>query len=252
MAGSATKGSRTPALQKNLSRRVSFNEASLKAHDRPPPPSTAADSDSESQTDITGDRRRRGCHSLCNSCCAWTSLIIGVVLILFILLGGIYFAFLQSNLPEVRLQRLDVNKVDVDGDTVVTADFEIHLNVTNGSGKIELHYSKLTAAVSSAGVEFGDLKLADLHQNPHTTTDMKVHSVIRKKAVEEAAAQDLDENASKRVLVIDVVVKGHIDFFVGGKRMNGLPFKIDCHSIDQTEIDDGHAPRCNTKLSPLG
>ncbi|KAI3461738.1 hypothetical protein Pfo_018401 [Paulownia fortunei] len=252
MAGSASKGSRTP-LQKNLSRRVSFNEATLtKAQDRPKPPSDHYDSsDTESQSE---GRPRRGCLSLCNSCCAWISLIIGILLILFLLLGGIYFAFLQSNLPEVRLQRLDVYRVDVyntDKDTVVVADIEVRLNTTNGSGKIELGYSSMTASISSAGVDFGEVKLAGMRQHPHTTTDLKVRPAMKKLSVEEAAAKELQDNARIHMLVVDVVVKGEIDFFVGGKRMNGFPFKIDCHSIDQSEIDDGHAPKCNTKMTPL-
>ncbi|KAL6576942.1 hypothetical protein OROMI_011218 [Orobanche minor] len=257
MAGSSSKSHRPPppALQKNLSRRVSFNEATLtnKAQGRPRPPPSVDSIDSESQVSDSGGIRRRhhgGCLSLCGSCCAWTSITTAVLLTLFFLLGGVYFAFLQSNLPEVRLQRLDVGKIEVDGDTV-SADFVVLLNATNGSGKIELRYSRLIVVMSSAGVDFGQVKLADMDQQPHTTTEIRFQSVIKKVAVEEAAAKDLQENAAKRLLVINVVVKGHIDFFFGGKRMNGLSFKIDCHNIDQTEIDDGHAPRCNTKLSPL-
>ncbi|KAL6563569.1 hypothetical protein OROGR_002528 [Orobanche gracilis] len=258
MAGSSSKTHLPPppALQKNLSRRVSFNEATLsnKAQGCPRPPPSVDSIDSESQVSDSGGFGRRhrggGCLSLCGSCCAWTSITAAVLLTLLFLLGGVYFAFLQSNLPEVRLQRLDVGKIEIEGDTV-SADFIVLLNATNGSGKIELRYSRLIVAMSSAGVDLGQVKLADIDQQPHATTEIRVQSVTKKLAVEEAAAKDLQDNATKRLLVINVVVKGHIDFFFGGKRMNGMSFKIDCHNIDQTEIDDGHAPRCNSKLSPL-
>lgn len=247
MAGSASRGSRLP-LQKSLSRRVSFNEATLaRANDR-----LHDDSDTESQT---GGRHRRRCGSICTSCCVWISLIIGILVILLILLGGIYYAFLQSNLPEVRLHRLDVNQLDyvtTNADTLLTADFEVRLNITNGSGKIELMFSSMTASMSSAGVDFGDVKLEDMHQTPHNSTSLKVRAVLNKVAVEEAAAIELRDNARVQMLVIDVSVRGQMDFFVGGKKMNGgFPFKIECRSIDQSEIDNGHAPKCNSQLTPL-
>ncbi|KAL7081886.1 hypothetical protein ACP275_14G066600 [Erythranthe tilingii] len=256
-ADSAPKGSRLP-LQKSLSRRVSFNENTLPKppdHRRPRPPSTAGDYDSDTESQTNARSRRRGCGPLCNSCCAWTSLTVGILLILFLLLGGIYFAFLQSNLPEVRLQRLDINALAVNttaaGDTLLTADFEVRLNATNGSGNIELGYSSMTATISSAGVNFGEVRIADMRQPPHTTTELDVRAATANMVVEDAAADELQDNTRMHVLVVDVVVKGQINFYVGGKRMNGFPFKIDCHSIDQSEIDDGHAPKCNTQMSPL-
>ncbi|KAL3616248.1 hypothetical protein CASFOL_039638 [Castilleja foliolosa] len=256
MAGSSSKSRQPPppALQKSLSRRVSFNEATLKtkAHNRPvrPPPSIDSCIDTESQISTSIDRttRRRGG---CSSCCACTSIIIAVLVTLFLLIGGIFFAFLQSNLPEVRLQRLDVNQLVVNGETLVAGDFEVRLNATNDSGKVELGYRGLKAALSSAGVELGNVHVEDMNQQPQNTTEIKIRWVVKNLVVEEAAGKDLLDNNGKRMLVISVVVKGHVDLFFGGKRLSGVPFKIDCHSIDQTEIDDGHAPKCNTSLSPL-
>lgn len=246
---------RTP-LQKSLSRRVSFNEATLaRAHPPNPPSSVGASSDYSDYESQNNAHPRRACGPRFNSCCAWTSLIVGILIILFLLLGGIYFAFLQSNLPQVRLQRLDVWQLMVNttsaGDTVLTANLEVHLNVTNGSGKIALGYRSMVATVSSGGIDLNAVKLGDMRQAPHATTEMNVSTGAWGMAVEEGAAAELEDNANRQMLVIDVVVKGVIDFLMGGNRMNTLPFKIDCYSIDQTEIDDGHAPKCNTKLTPI-
>ncbi|KAL3649215.1 hypothetical protein CASFOL_005618 [Castilleja foliolosa] len=238
-----------PALQKSLSRRVSFNEATFKNARpvRPPPSEYSIDTESQN-SDHFG--RRRGCLSACSSCCACTSIIIAVLVTLILLLGGIFFAFVQSNLPEVRLHRLDVNELEVNGDTL-SANFEVRLNATNDSGTTELGYRGLTAAISSAGVKLGYVQLADMHQQPHNTTDIRVRSVVKNMTVEEAAGKELLDDNEKRLLVIDLVVRGHMDFYFGGRRLSGLPFKIDCHSIDQSEIDNGRAPKCNTNLSPL-
>ncbi|PIN05974.1 hypothetical protein CDL12_21481 [Handroanthus impetiginosus] len=248
MSGSAPKGNRTP-LQKSLSRRVSFNEATIsKAHDRRTPPLADDDSDTESRS------RRRGCGPRCNSCCAWTSLILGILLLLLLLVGGIYFAFLQSNLPEVHLHRLDIYTIDVvntNNDTLLTADFEVRINATNGSDRIELGFRSMTASMSSAGIDFGDVKIGDLHQLPRMSTDMKIRAAVKNASVEEAAAKELQDNVKERMLVINVVIKGHIDFFLGGKKMNGFPFKIDCSQMDQSVIDNGNSPKCNAKMSPL-
>lgn len=124
MAGFASNtASKSPAPQRSLSRRVSFNEATITKHQ------TFSDdgSDAEAQQ---GLGPRKGCASFCNSCCAWTSFIVGIVFLLVLLVGGVYFTFLQSNMPEVRLRRLDVyalNVTNTDNDTLLTADFEVTL-----------------------------------------------------------------------------------------------------------------------------
>ncbi|KAK4440910.1 hypothetical protein Salat_0425900 [Sesamum alatum] len=230
MAGSATRN----RLPKSASRRVTA---------------------SQDDFDTEHGRRKCGCSSICSSCCAWVSLIIGTVALLFLLCAGIIFAFLQSNLPEVRLQRLDVNKLqaeDKNQETLLSASFEVKLNVTNGSGRMELAYSGMTATMMSAGFNFDNVELNDMRQAPHTTTDIYVKTSAKREVVDEATAQELKDKSKVHVLVITVGIKGRIDFYSSGSKMISLPFKIDCHSIDQSEIDNGHAPKCNTRLTPLG
>ncbi|CAA0820639.1 Unknown protein [Striga hermonthica] len=256
MAGPSSKPHRPPpALQKSLSRRVSFNESTItggKPHARPPISDFDAESQFSSAASAGGGGATRRRNRFCGSCCACFSIAAAVLLAVALLGGGIYFAFLQSNLPEVRFQRLDVSNITIDGETLMAASFDARLNATNGSGRVELRYVEMTAEVSSEGIEFPGVRLPDLRQSPHGTSEIRVRAAARRMVVEEAAGKDLKEKATMRVLVVSVVVRGHISYHFGGRQIDGLPFKIDCHSIDQTEIDSGHAPRCNTKLSPIG
>ncbi|KAG8371589.1 hypothetical protein BUALT_Bualt13G0103700 [Buddleja alternifolia] len=234
------------ALHKNLSRRVSFNEATL-AKPLPPP-----DDDSDTESQNSRSRCACACGALFSSCCACVSIIIGVLIFLGLLVGGVYYALLQSSLPEVRLHRLDVYKLNVtnaNDNTLLTTDIEIRLNTTNGNGKIGLAYGGMTASLSSEGVNLGYIKLPAMRQKPHTSTDLKVRTALNRAMVEEAAATELVDKLNKNLMVIDAMLKGHIDFYLGGRKFNGFGFKVKCHSIDQSEIDNGHAPKCNSKMT---
>lgn len=225
------------ALQKSLSRRVSFNEASLRRRH---------DSDTEAQSDS------RHCGSICSTCCFWLSLLLGLLLFVLIIIGSMYYAFLRSNIPDVRLQRLDVFRIDVvstNTDTLLSADFVVFLNATNENGKAELVYSSMTATMSSAGIDFGKFKMEDVIEPPLSSTTLTVPASIRNLTVEDAAANELQEIGKMRKLVVDVHVRGKIGVFVGGKRIIGFPFMIECGRIDQTEIEAGHAPRCISQLT---
>lgn len=250
MAAGQVSNNGPKPLQRNLSRRVSFNEATLARSQEPPKPPLAPEFiDTEAQVSV-----RPRCNACCNSCCACTSLILAAVLLLAILVGGVYFTFLQSNLPEVRLHRLDVYYLgvnDTDTDTLVTTDFEVRLNFTNNNSKIKLSYSQMSASLSSEGVDLGTVKIPAISQEPSSSADVKARTWMRKMSAEEAVADDLRDNSLRHLMVIDVVLNGHIDFLVNGNRMNGFPFKVSCRSIDQSEIDNGHAPKCADQMTPI-
>ncbi|XP_073148312.1 uncharacterized protein [Henckelia pumila] len=237
-------------LQRNLSRRVSFNEATLARSQEPPkPPAEPEFIDTEAQV-----VSRPPYSACCNSCCAWTSLVLAVLLLLSILVGGVYFAFLQSNLPQVRLHRLDVYYLEVnntDTDTFLTSDLEVRLNFTNDNSKIKLSYSRMTASLTAEGVDLGTVTVPAITQEPSSSADVRARTWMRKTSAEEAVAEDLRDNSLKHLMVIDVVLKGHIDFLVNGNKMNGFPIKVSCRSIDQSEIDNGHAPKCGVQMTPL-
>jgi len=231
------------SFQKNLSRRVSFNESTL-AKSRAEPYGG----------DLEGQGEKGRCGSRFNMCCACGSLIVGVVLLFILLIGGIYFLFLQSNLPHFQVQRIDIVKLMINeskDDTFLTSEFNIHLNATNKNGKIELVYSHMHAEVSSEGAELGKMQLKDFTQKPSTTAEVKVHTSVKDIEVEDADAQDLEDKSKVHQLLMDIVLRGHIDFLLHGQKMNGFPFRVLCKSIYQGDVDNGHLPSCNVKMSPL-
>lgn len=244
------------ALQKSFSRRVSFKEDKII-----PVKVRRCDYDSDHGTDIESRRRRaseevRGRIEgpVWNSCCFWISIAIGLLLFLIILLGGIYYGFLKSHLPSVRILRLDVSRINVvpaNKDAAVTADLAVLLEVANGEDETELIYRNMIASVVASGVQFGVVRLADMRQPPANATHLVVAGVVKGVVMDDWAARDLRSSAETHVLMIDVNVKGRIDMVVGGKKMHGFPFRIECRSVNQTTIDGGWAPGCSTQLSPL-
>ncbi|CAA2966228.1 Hypothetical predicted protein [Olea europaea subsp. europaea] len=243
-SGAAANRNHQQSFQKNLSRRVSFNESTL-AKSRVEPYGG----------DLEGQAEKGRCGSRFNMCCACGSLIIGVFLLFILLIGGLYFAFLQSNLPHFHVQRIDVVKLYVNEsktDTFLTSEFNIRLNASNINDKIELIYSDMHVEVSSEGVDLGKMRLKDFTQKPSTTAEVKVHTSVKDKEVEDADGKDLEDESHVHQLLMDIVLRGHIDFSLHGKKlMNGFPFKVLCNSVYQGDIDNGHPSSCNVKMSPL-
>lgn len=249
MVASAAKPSKNggknhqQSFQKNLSRRVSFNESSLSKSRAEP-----------YGGDLGGQGEKGKCGSRFNMCCACGSLIVGVALLFILLICGIYFVFLQSNLPHFHVQRIDVVKLKINeskDDTFLTSEFNIYLNATNKNGKIVLVYSHVHVEVSSEGVDLGKMHLKDFTQKPSTTAEVKVHTSVKDIEVEDADAQDLEDKSKVHQLLMDIILRGHIDFLLHGKKMNGFPFRVLCKSIYQGDVDSGHFPSCNVKMSPL-
>jgi len=243
-SGAAANRNHQQSFQKNLSRRVSFNESTL-AKSRLEPYGG----------DLEGQGKKGRCGSRFNMCCACGSLIVGVFLLFILLIGGIYFAFLQSNLPHFHIQRIDIVKLYVNeskADTFLTSEFDIRLNASNKNGKFELIYSDMHVEVSSEGVDLGKMKLKDFTQKPSATAEVKVHTSVKDKEVEDADGKDLEDKSKVHQLLMDIVLRGHIDFLLHGKKLlNGFPFKVLCKSIYEGDIDNGHPPSCNVKMSPV-
>lgn len=212
-----------PARQKSFSRRVSFNEDTIL------PPKERRREYSASDIESRIPVNRRGCR-ICGPFCFWISVVLGLLLFLLLICGGLYYGFFKSHMPEVRLHRIDV----------ATANLTVLLNATNGGEKTGLIYSRMIASVAASGVQFGAVRLADVRQPPRNSTLLEVAE-----GMEDAAHGKAEAHA----LVIDVNVRGRIDVILSGRKMHGFPFKIECRSINQSEIDAGRAPPCRFQLS---
>ncbi|CAH1433077.1 unnamed protein product [Lactuca virosa] len=76
----------------------------------------------------------------------WVSFLIWTIVIFSLIFGIAFFAFVRSNLPDVKVHRLDVYKLDViqpknkNKDTQLAIDVELFVNVTNNNKKVTLVY----------------------------------------------------------------------------------------------------------------
>ncbi|CAI9107168.1 OLC1v1006466C1 [Oldenlandia corymbosa var. corymbosa] len=239
-------------IQRSLSRRVSFNESTIKQSPKSVTESVVSSvvTDIESQKNPPPKKRS----SRFNLCCAWASLVVGVLTILILVLGGVSFLFFQSNLPDFRFESLNVTSFEIvrapNSDTLLSADIEVTLNATNKNDKIPVFYSSLTADLSSDGVSLGSMQLPDLLQRPQNFTDLKIHSVLNNVTVSEDA-QDLQTKSEKHQLLIDLVIRGNVHFDLQGQRLAGFPFKVICQDVYQGLLDDGKTPKCIVKLTPV-
>lgn len=229
-----------PAGQKSFSRRVSFNEDTI----LPPKERRRDYSASDIEKRIPVNAHCRICGRMCSPFCFWISVVLGLLLFLLIVCGGLYYGFFKSHVPEVRLQRLDFATANF-----AATNLTVLLNATNGGEKTELIYSRMIASVAASGVRFGVVRLADMRQPPRNSTVLEVAAGMEDAAAGDRAARDLQSKAEAHALVIDVNVRGRIDVILRGRKMHGFPFKIECRSINQSEIVAGRAPPCSIQLS---
>ncbi|KAA8550455.1 hypothetical protein F0562_002139 [Nyssa sinensis] len=225
-------------LQRNSSRRVSFSDFTSK----------------EDQISIqSSDDEEESGWKCCHSCCAWTSLAVGCVVFLVLLLAGSFFSYLQSNLPEVQIQRLNISKIGAvssNKQTLLDADVELKFNATN-KNDIVLEYGKLKMDISLDGIKMGEGNIAAFTQKPHNSTMLNIRSKVTKEAVVKDDVKDLKSNYNTSQLVIDVVMKGTLGFHVSGRELNGFPLTIKCLQIDQSAIDSGLRPDCSVRILPF-
>lgn len=265
--------SRNLSFQRTPSRRVLFSEIPTpKRHSRNwesghesnnipemPPKHQARKSDEDKLSEITtkheaGDwdsndekRERRGRRL----CCAWTSLIVGCLVLALMLLGSLSLYFIKGALPEFSIKSMNISRLDIsskDERTLLSADVQLLINATNKNDGYDLSYSALTVEVSSEDINLGTTEVAAFKQNPKKVSQLKVSTGVRKSAVDDAAVEDLKSNYKVRQVVIDVVFKGRISLNIEGHELNGLPMKVLCTSIEQNVIDSGLQPKCQVKM----
>lgn len=238
--------------QRNLSRRVSFNESTLKHS-----PQSSVLSLQSSVQDIEGQRKNPPPRtSGCNICCAWTSIIVGTLVVILLVVGAIFFSFFQSNMPEFHFQSLIVKKLDIfptpnSDTTFLTANIEVDLNATNKNEMMPVYYTSIMADLSSQDIYLGKVHIPELEQEPHNSTDLKLQTELNNVTVAYADAKELKKRSLNHQMLIDVILGGNVHYVINGHRMPGFPFKVLCHNIYQGELDDGEVPKCDVKMTPI-
>ena len=107
------------SFQRTPSRRVYFSEIPPKPESEIPPKPETHNWDSSDR------RQRRRCGKLC---CTWTSVFCGCAILVLFLIGVVYISFLQGILPEFRIKRINILKLEIvrkDQEATVNADIQL-------------------------------------------------------------------------------------------------------------------------------
>ncbi|KAI3771260.1 hypothetical protein L6452_02420 [Arctium lappa] len=193
----------------------------------------------------------------CTMCCAWASFMFWTLVIFGLIFGIAFFAFVRSNLPEVRVHRLDVYNLNVtepknkNKDTQLTIDVQISVNVTNSNKKMTLSYGGMSVETMIEGFSLPKVHLEKFRQRPNSWNDLKIRPETMRSLVNDDDATELKLSATQHEMVLNVRMKGKIEFWFKGHLMSRLRLKVLCDGIEQSQVDQALAPSCNVKLSPF-
>ncbi|XP_076905116.1 uncharacterized protein LOC143560778 [Bidens hawaiensis] len=200
---------------------------------------------------LEGGHRRSTSARCCNACYAWASFLIWTIIIFLLIFGISFFAFVRSNLPEIKVHRLDVYKLNVteaNNKKQITIDVQVMVNVTNNNRKMTLVYGKLDVETRIEGISLPTVHVDGFRQETMTTNDLTIHPEAKRSRVDVDHAKQMKMNADHRELVLDVKMKGKIQFWYKGRVMSNLHLKASCEGVEQSQIDQAVAHECNVKL----
>lgn len=188
------------------------------------------------------------------TCYAWASFLFWTIVIFLLIFGIAFFAFVRSNLPEIKVHRLDVYKLNVtepknkNKDTKLSVDVQILVNITNNNKKMTLVYGKLKVETMIEGFSLPNVRLDGFKQKAMTANDLKIHPKKMTSAVNDDDAKELKLSNEQHVMVLSLKMKGRIQFWYNGRMMSKLHMKVFCEEIEQSQIDQALAHECNVKL----
>ncbi|XP_057956647.1 uncharacterized protein LOC131149875 [Malania oleifera] len=230
---------------KKPGRRVSFSENPPK-HRR-----SASDEDEE--------RRPRHCRLNCCVCCCWVWLVgVGVGLLL-VLGGALFFSFLKSALPTIRIIGATVPTLNVINSTSTTttaslyADVNLVMEASNDNARVGVEVGGMRVRVLWAervGVELGGAEVGwPRLLAPGKSGEVKVGTKVRKGAVDREDGAGLKSDWAKGEMELEVVGRGTIGFWVGGNRiMGGWPLAVACHNVSVAMVNAGRWGNCTLNL----
>ncbi|OWM68704.1 uncharacterized protein LOC116210485 [Punica granatum] len=227
-------------------RQVAFSEIPL------PPQYQHHQRDDQRKKKDHQDESGRPC---CFTCCAGACLCVLAFLLVIVVLGVSFLSFLQSELPDIRVQsfsfsKLGVRHFDSESYSLLNATANVFLNMTNKNDKVGISYHSLLAYVSSNNIQLGqNIQLDGFSQSPRNSTSLKVTATLLGAKVDTDDAQMLESDAKSRKMSVDVGLHGSLGFYAGDiLKLQGLPFQIRCSNVLQSQIDVEQPTRCNIRL----
>jgi hypothetical protein len=188
-------------------------------------------------------------HPCCLACCAWSCLVLFILIVIFIFLGISYLAFLKAGMPKVNVRTFNVTKFQVDySSQKMDAIISLGLRFSNKNEELKLLYGPLSIDVTSDDVLLGKTKLGGFAQMPRNETNLDMTMITNHAIVDKYAADDLKSDISAYEMVFDVYISGNIGVQIGSLHMINVPFLSSCEQIKKMDVDYGRKPECDIKM----
>ncbi|KAI4306301.1 hypothetical protein L6164_029587 [Bauhinia variegata] len=236
-SGSVTKS----ALAKNPSASKSGRYVAFEAPNRR---TGLSDSDIDTNIEHLEKGRKRPYYF---ACCAWGCIIVFTLVIVVVIMGIVYVAFLQAGMPQIFVRYINVNKLQVDNSRT-DATLDVGILISNKNDKLKLLYGLLTVNVNSEGVELGHKQVHAFSQNPQNNKKLDLQMSLNDAKADTDAVNDIKSDMKAHEMEFDVYIVGTIGFEVGTVHMNTVPFLATCHQVQQKVLDFGGQPKCEVKM----
>ena len=190
----------------------------------------------------------------CSICYAWASFLMWTIIMFLLMFAIAFFAFVRSTIPDVKVHRIDIYKLNVtklqnENKDTLEVDVKIMINVTNDNKKMTLVYGKMKVETMVEGFKLPNVHLDGFKQNAMTTNDLKIHPQEMRSNVNKDDATDLKLTADHNELVLSLKLKGTIQFWYNGRMLSKMYLKVSCEGIEKHKVDLAVAQECNVKLS---
>ncbi|CAK8566120.1 unnamed protein product [Lathyrus sativus] len=194
----------------------------------------------------------RHSHPCCLACCVWSCLVVFIFIVIFLLFGISYLAFLKSGMPTVNVRAFSINKLQVNYNShKMDATINLGLRFSNKNEEFKLLYGPLFVDVISEDVLLGNTKLKGFSQMPRNDTDLDITMKTNHEVVDTDAADDLKSDIGAYETVFNVYISGKIGVQIGGLHMINVPFLSICEQIKKIDVDYGRNHECDIKMFSL-
>nr|XP_010931390.1 NDR1/HIN1-like protein 6 isoform X2 [Elaeis guineensis] len=199
-----------------------------------------------------GDDRPRRRRSCCCLCCIWSFVAFIVILVLLALFSALIYAWLHPKLPEFRVEKLGVSRLNVSekaGHAVLDAGFDVAIAVRNRNDAVRLEHGIMKVGVFAGDdVRLGKGSAPGFRQEENNMTVVAVETRVTRMAVESAAGKALERRYKSKTLEVDVVVETEERAVVGNWRSAWMPVKVVCADVKPSRDHNGAGSRCGIRL----
>ncbi|KAM7258859.1 hypothetical protein ACFE04_014600 [Oxalis oulophora] len=184
---------------------------------------------------------------------AWTCLVLCILSFAFLIVGASFYAIVRSGLPDVYLKRVSFPIVNVDksNQIILSAAADVVLEFYNDNENSNVIFGSMNVDVYGEHTKLGQANIPEFSLGPKNLTILIINSTIVMDETGDqkaTAAPDIESSLENKKMVIDVILNGQIGFDASGFKFKGLPVKIQCKDVKQSDLELGNEPECPIKI----